>query len=215
MQYWMHKPELAHIPADMLTSLTDCLCPLRHTAGWKDTGNKTSLGKPIYEGICTSCHKQCTVPFAPLAGGKPPKCKSCLNAAEDQIERDYIENYIATFTQEIDDDPDVDDEFKTHCKEELRKDLEELCQEQKQQRQQHLQSQRDQHKKSSSQLLPGEIYTKGRSCEAIAATCHAHECPRPGTGYQPLVWLSFCAVCQNGGVCGIPQVAAADGILSC
>ena len=46
--------------------------------GWHDTGSATYLGKPIYEGCCSSCQQTCTVPFAPCVGGSPPLCRDCL-----------------------------------------------------------------------------------------------------------------------------------------
>jgi hypothetical protein len=46
--------------------------------GWVNTGSKTSTGRPIYKGNCTTCKEPCTVPFAPNQLGDPPKCKSCL-----------------------------------------------------------------------------------------------------------------------------------------
>lgn len=53
-------------------ALASCALP-----GWSDTGRKTTAGKPVWEGSCSSCGKHTTVPFVPLADGSPPKCREC------------------------------------------------------------------------------------------------------------------------------------------
>jgi hypothetical protein len=55
--------------------------------GWHDTGSTTYMGKPIYEGCCSSCQQTCTVPFAPCVGGSPPLCRQCLGPRPAQEEQ--------------------------------------------------------------------------------------------------------------------------------
>lgn len=53
--------------------------------GWRYTGryqNTVSRNRqPVHEGPCTTCGFVTQVPFRPVEGGLPPRCKSCCHKA--------------------------------------------------------------------------------------------------------------------------------------